>query len=160
MNKEVIRTDQIVSAKLGKCYLVINGVRELWLHVKDLEFKATIDSADVPRLGTFVKGSRVTGMGYSGKMTIYKVNSRVDDMVQRMADTGFVPYFDIQTVNEDPTANNGRDVKLIKDCHLDGDIVIAQMDGNGDFLEQEVNAKASGVVPLEKFNANTGIIAG
>lgn len=157
---EVFKPNDAVSAKLGKCYVIINGVRELWLHVKNLEFKATIDSTDVPRLGSFVKGSRATGMAYAGKMTIYKVNPRVDNMVQQMADTGLVPYFDVQTVNEDPTANNGRDVKLIHDCHLDGDIVIASMDGDGDFLEQEVNVKAGGVKPLEKFNADTSIIVG
>ena len=93
-------------------------------------------------------------------MTIYKVDAVVDNMVQQMADSGNIPYFDIQTVNEDPTAGNGRDVKLIKDCHLDGDIVIASMDGEGEFLEQEVGFKAGGVEPLEKFSNSTSIIAG
>lgn len=157
---EVFKPNDAVSAKLGKCYVIIEGRRELWLHVKNCEFKATIDSTDVPRLGSFVKGSRATGMSYSGTMTIYKVNPRVDNIVQQMANTGLVPYFDIQTVNEDPTARNGRDSKLIKDCHLDGDVVIASMDGDGDFLEQEVSVRASGVEPLEKFNANTSIIEG
>jgi hypothetical protein len=157
---EIFKPNDAVSAKLGKCYVIIDGVRELWLHVKSIEVKATIDSTDVPRLGSFVKGSRATGMAYSGTMTIYKVNPRVDNIIQQMADTGLVPYFDIQTVNEDPTAKNGRDVKLIKDCHLDGDIVIAAMDGDGEFLEQEVGFNAGGVQPLEKFNADTSIIAG
>jgi hypothetical protein len=157
---EVFKPNDAVSAKLGKCYVIIDGQRELWLNVKNIEVKATIDSTDVPRLGSFVKGSRATGMAYSGTMTIYKVNPRIDNIIQQMADTGLVPYFDIQTVNEDPTAKNGRDVKLIKDCHLDGDIVIAAMDGDGEFLEQEVNFNAGGVQPLEKFNADTSIIAG
>lgn len=157
---EVFKPNDAVSAKLGKCYVIIDGQRELWLNVKSIEVKATIDSTDVARLGSFVKGSRATGMAYSGTMTIYKVNPRVDNMIQQMANTGLVPYFDIQTVNEDPTAKNGRDVKLVKDCHLDGDITIAAMDGDGEFLEQEVNFNAGGVEALEKFNADTSIIAG
>ena len=157
---EVLHPNQVVSARMGKCYVIIDGVRELWLHVKDIKVTANISSTNVTRLGSFVEGSRATGMGYSGTMTIYKVNSRIDDIVQKMADTGLVPYFDIQTVSEDPTANNGRDVKLIKDCHLDGDIDIAGMDGAGEFLKQSVNVKASGVIPLEKFKADTAIIRG
>lgn len=157
---EIFKPKDAVSAKLGKCYVIIDGQRYLWLNVKNLECKAAISSADVPRLGSFVTASRPTGMSYSGKMTIYKVDSVVDDMVQQMANTGEVPYFDIQTVNDDPTAANGRDVKLIKDCHLDGDILIAAMDGEGDFLEQEVNFRAGGVEPLEKFSNSTSIIAG
>jgi len=157
---EIFKPNDAVSAKLGKCYVIINGVRELWLNVKNIEVKATIDSTEVPRLGSFVKGSRATGMSYSGTMTIYKVNPKVDDIVQQMADSGMVPYFDLQTVNEDPTAANGRDVKLVKDCHLDGDIIVAAMDGDGEFLEQEVNFNAGGVQPLEKFAAGTSVIAG
>jgi hypothetical protein len=34
------------------------------------------------------------------------------------------------------------------------------MDGDGDFLEQEVNFNAGGVEPLEKFNNSTSIISG
>jgi hypothetical protein len=71
-----------------------------------------------------------------------------------------VPYFDIQTVNEDPTAGNGRDTKLIQNCHLDGDIVVAAMDSDGEFLEQEVGFRASSVTSLEKFDATSGVIAG
>ena len=157
---ESFKPKDAVSAKLGKCYVAIDGTRYLWLNVKNMACKANIESTDVPRLGSFVKGSRPTGMSYSGTMTIYKVDAVVDNMVQQMADSGNVPYFDIQTVNEDPTAGNGRDVKLIKDCHLDGDIVIASMDGEGEFLEQEVGFKAGGVEPLEKFSNSTSIIAG
>ena len=157
---EIFKPKDAVSAKLGKCYVIINGTRYLWLNVKSLEAKAIIESTDVPRLGSFVTASRPTGMSYEGTMTIYKVDSVVDDMVQQMAASGNVPYFDIQTVNEDPTSGNGRDVKLIKDCCLDGDIVIAAMDGEGDFLEQEVNFKAGGVEALEKFSNSTSIIAG
>lgn len=157
---KVLNTQKLVSSKLGHGYITINGQRELWLYLRKIEMKATINSADVPRLGTLVNGSRVTSMNYAGTITVYKVNPKVDNMVQQMADTGFVPYFDIQTVNEDPTAGNGRDVKLIKDCHIDGDIIIAQVDDEGEFLEQDVGVKASSVQPLEKFTADNGIIAG
>jgi hypothetical protein len=155
---EVLHPNQVVSAKLGKCYVIIDGETKLWLNVKNVKFTANIASSKVTRLGAFVDGSRATGMGYSGTMTIYKVNPQVDNIIQSMADKGLVPYFDVQTVNEDPTADNGRDVKLFKDCHLDGDIDIAGMDGDGEFLEQTVNVKASGVIPLEKFKADTAII--
>lgn len=149
-----------VSAKLGKVYPIIDGTRYLWLNVKNINCKVSISSDDVPRLGTLVTGSRVTGLAYSGTMTIYKVDAVVDDMIQQMADTGVVPYFDIQTVNEDETAGNGRDVKLIKDCHIDGEIDIAKLDGEGSFLEQEVGFKANSVQPLEKFSNTTSIIEG
>lgn len=157
---EIFKPKDAVSAKLGKCFVIIDGTRYLWLNVKSIECKASVSSTDVSRLGTLVTGSRVTGLSYSGTMTIYKVDAVVDNMVQQMADSGVVPYFDIQTVNEDPTAGNGRDVKLIKDCHIDGDIVIAAMDGEGEFLEQEVGFKAGGVEPLEKFSNTTSIIEG
>lgn len=155
-----MRPKDAVSAKLGCVYVTIEGRRELWANVKNIEANADISSADVPRVGTLVTGSKVTGISYSGKMTVYKVHSAVDDMVQQMADTGIIPYFDVQTVSEDPTANSGRDVKLLFDCHLDGTIKIAGLDSDGEFQEQEVGFRAAGCKPLEKFSNTTSIIAG
>lgn len=157
---EVLHPNQVVSAKLGKCYVIIDGVREHWLNVMSVKVTANIASSKVTRLGAFVEGSRATGMGYSGTMEIYHVNSRVNNIIQRMADTGLVPYFDIQTVIEDPTPKNGRDVQLVKDCHLDGDIDIASINGDEDFIKQTVGFKASGVIPLEKFKADHAIVQG
>lgn len=157
---EILKPKDVVSAKLGKVYVIIDGTRELWLNVKNIKVTASIENADVPRLGTTKKGSRNVGLSYSGTMTIYKVHSAVDDMVQHLADTGEVPYFDIQGVNEDPTAKNGRDVKLFKDCNIEGDIDIFGLDSEAEWVEQEVNITVDSVQPLEKFANSTSIIAG
>lgn len=157
---EAFNPQDAVSAKLAKGFITIDGRRELWLHIKNFEMKANIRSKDVPRLGAFVDGSKATGMGYSGKMTIYKVNGTIDAMVQRMAETGETPFFEIQTVNEDPSTKNGRDVKLYSGCHLDGDIVLSSGDAEGDFLEQEVNVKAQKMKILEKFTGTSSVIVG
>lgn len=158
--QEIFNPRDTVSAKQGKVYVLINGSRELWLNVKNISCKANIENADVPRLGTMVKGSKTTGMSYSGSMTIYKVHSGVDDMVQQLAETGVVPYFDIQTVVEDKTSGNGRDAKLITDCVLDGDIELVGIDADGEFIEQEVGFNASGVTYLEKLRNTTSIVGG
>ena len=148
-----------VNAKLGSCYVTINGSRKLWLQVKEVKCTANISDADVPMLGTLEKGSKITGIGYSGSMTIYDVDSAVNDMVQKIGSTAVVPYFDLQVVNEDSTSSSGRRSGVFTDCHVSGDIDLMKLGGD-DFLMQEVNFKAAGFTPTFKFSNPNSVITG
>ncbi|MCK9616024.1 MAG: phage tail tube protein [Candidatus Omnitrophica bacterium] len=148
-----------VNAKLGSCYVTIDGTRKLWLQVKEVKGTANISDADVPMLGTLEKGSKITGIGYSGSMTIYDVDSAVNDMVQKIGSTAVVPYFDLQVSNEDQTSSSGRRVGIFTDCHISGDIDLMKLGGD-DFLMQEVNFKAAGFTPISKFSNTNSVIAG
>ena len=151
MAKTVMNTADIASAKLAECFCTIDGRRYSMLNAKSFEAKATIDNADVPRLGSMVVGKKPNGLEINITMTVYKCSEMFDNVIEKFKNTGVLPTFDIQVTSEDPATGIGKSTKIYNDCVIDGDVLLSMFDADGDFIEQEISAYAMDYTSADKY---------
>lgn len=150
-NKVMAANDAPV-AKFAEVFVTLKGKRYSMLMCKDFESKASISTQDVPRMGSLITGKKATSVELSFSMTIYKCTEIFDDVIDEFISTGLMPLFDIQISNDDPNMPAiGRSTKILTECLLDGDVLLAMAGSEDDFIEQEISGFASGYTRPEKF---------
>ncbi len=149
---KVMASDDAISANFAEVFLTVNNRRYNMLSCKNFEGTANVETKEIPRLGTLVKGHKPGLVTLSFKMTIYKCTEILDDIVEQYIKTGVMPRFQIQTSNEDPAAASvGRSTKVYNDCILDGDILQSLANAEGNEIEQEISGYAESYTRPEKF---------
>ena len=154
MANEIFNARDTISAKMGKVFVIIDGSRYHWMNVKTIEVKANVSNGEIKRLGTYLTQFRQTGVELEGSMTVFWVDSTVQNMVLDLINNG------VQGVSEDASSRSGKNSYLFTDCVWDGDVPFFTADSDGEFLEQETSFKPNGVQQLEGFTNTTSIIAG
>lgn len=139
------------SAKLATCFVTIGKKRYAMMMAKNFEAAASITNADVPILGSMVKGKKPSGLEIKIKMTIYKCTEVFDDILMKFKTTGVMPTFDVQVASEDPATSCGVSSKVFYNVTLDGDVLLSMFDNEGDFIEQEINGYATDWDSSEKY---------
>ena len=137
--------------KLAECYVTVGDKRYTAMFAKNVEINMSVDTTEVPRLGTTIKGYRATGASIKGKMTIYKCTEIFDDILEEFKNTGRMPTFDIQVSNYDPSTSIGRSSKIYTGCIIDGDVLLSAAQADGEHIEQEVNFYAQNYSTAEKY---------
>lgn len=160
MPNEVFNPKDTISAKMGKVFVIINGTRYLWMNVKNIEVKGSVETAEIKSLGTYFTKFRQTGIELEGTMTAHWVDSTVQNMVLDLIKNNVQTFFDVQGVSEDPSSSSGKNSYLFTDCIIDGDIPFFAADSDGEFLEEEITFKPNGIQQLEGFTNSTSIIEG
>ncbi len=130
-----------VSAKLGSCYVTIGDDRYLLMQLKNIEVKYDKTKKEVPILGRTTSGNKTNGGKITGSATIYHNTDIFTTMIYQYQETGQDVYFDMVLTNDDPTSAAGSRSVTVNDCNIDG-VVIASMDADGDFLEQDIDFTA------------------
>lgn len=146
----------VISAKLASAYVSVNGERFLLFQAKKLEAKLEKKKEEVAILGRTAKGHKATSVNCTGTMTIYKNTPLFDRMLLEFKSTGKDTYFDLQTINEDPTSAAGRQVTILKDCNIDS-AIIAAFDADGEWLEQDVDFTFEDVEQPTQFKMLDGM---
>lgn len=160
MGKEVFNPKDTISAKMGKVFIILDGTRYHWMNVKNIEVKANVSNAEIKRLGSYLTQFRQVGVELEGTMTVYWVDSTVQNIVLDLINNNQQTFFDVQGVSEDTSSASGKNSYLFTNCLWDGDIPFFASDADGEFLEQETNFKPNGIQQLEGFTNTTSIIAG
>ena len=144
-------TQDAVSANFAECFVTLNGTRYSMLMAKEFEGKASLNTKEVYRLGNPVVGHKAQTVTLAFSMTIYKCTEIFDKVVETFIKTGNMPTFDIQVSNEDPATSVGRSSKIFTDCVLDGDVLLAMFNAEGDFVEQSIEGFCDGVDYASRF---------
>lgn len=160
MSGEVFNPKDTISAKLGKVFVILDGTRYHWMNVKNIEVKGSVENGEIKRLGSYLTQFRQTAVAIEGEMTVYWVDSTVQDIVLKLINDGVQTYFDVQGVCEDPASNSGKNSYLFTNCVWDGDVPFFKADADGEFLEQETGFKVNGIQKLEGFTNTTSIVTG
>jgi hypothetical protein len=149
---QVMSSDHALNGKFAEVFCTINGRRYHLLSCRNFEGTVNISTNEVPRLGAVVTGHKAVAAEISFTMTIYKVTEMFDDLVEQFIKTANMPRFDIQVSNDDPAAGDiGRSTKVFNNCTLDGDVLQAMVNAEGDFIEQEISGFAEDYTRPEKF---------
>ena len=104
--------DAIAGSQASAYVTMADGNRYCFMQLYSFESKMDISVAEVPILGKSGKGNKPTGWSGTWSGTAHYNQSVFREMLLEYKRTGFMPTFDIQVANEDPTASVGRTASL------------------------------------------------
>ena len=81
MSKPTMNTQDAVSANFAECFVTIDGTRYSMLMAKEFEGTASVNTAEVYKLGGVVVGHKAQTVALSFSMTIYKCTEIFDKVV-------------------------------------------------------------------------------
>lgn len=137
----------------GSAFITQDGVVQQLFQAKKITANSNVQTTDMKVIGTKIVQEKSTGVKQSGSMVIYYGTPLFTQMVVQYANTGEMPYFDMQITNNDPTTTVGQQVIALYGCKISGEIPIALMDADSDMLEQTVNFSYTKAEVLQAFNA-------
>lgn len=146
-----------IAAKLGKCFITINGNRYNFANMIDLEAKLEKDKATVPRLGTIMKGHKSCGMEGTFSGTMYYNQTVLRKLLEEYKNTGEDIYFEMQIENNDPTSAAESQSVILYDCNTDGGI-LAKFDADGEYLDEEIEGTFEDFSIPESFKELDGFL--
>ena len=136
--------DAIAGSQASAYVTMADGNRYCFMQLYSFESKMDISVAEVPILGKSGKGNKPTG--WSGTWSGTAQYKR----------TGFMPTFDIQVANEDPTASVGRQTIILKNCLTKGGI-LAKFDADAETLDEELEGTFDDWEMPETFSLLNGM---
>ena len=137
-NAAVMFAGDAITAALAECYMMVGNNRYNFMQAINLEAKMEKVKTEVPILGKPGKGNKSNGWKGTGKATFHYNQSVIRKMMLDYKNTGKDTYFDIQIINEDPTAQVGRQEIMLLDCNIDS-LILAKFDADGEYLDEEMD---------------------
>ena len=153
---QTMHAKDTVSASLAECFVTIDGNRYNFMQAINLEAKFEKNKTEVPILGKTGKGNKATGWKGTGSCTFHYNTSIFRELFMRFKETGEDIYFDIQVTNEDPTSSVGRQTIILKDCNLDGGVLV-KFDADAEYLDEDMDFTFEDVEMPEKFKMLAGM---
>ena len=142
----IMKGKDAISGSLAKCFVTIGNRRYSFMQAINVKAEMEKTKVEVPILGK-------TG---TGSATFHMNTSIFRELLQEYTRTGKDVYFDMQLVNEDPTASVGKQTIMLIDCNLDGGI-IALFDADADYLEDEFDFTFEDWKIVDKFTDLDGM---
>ena len=128
-----------LNGKSGSGFMTINGENHEMFGMKKFQSDAEFQESDFKVVGTTLVQKKTTGVSLTGSMTIYYGTPLFLDMVAQYIRTGVMPYFTLQTTNDDPTTTVGIQTVAYYNCKLSGTIPLSILDAEAEYLEMEVS---------------------
>ena len=139
---DAIAPFDVPSAKLATAYITINDKRYTLFNAKNCEVNASVNNADVPRLGSAIAGKKPIGVEVKISMTVYKCSEMFYKLVETFKNTFVMDTFELQVTSFDPATPLGRSEKIYRNCVIDGDVLLSMFDADGELIEQKIEAYA------------------
>ena len=152
----IMKGKDAISGSLAKCFVTIEGKRFNFMQAINVKAEMEKNKVEVPILGKTGKGNKAAGWKGTGNATFHFNTSIFREVLQEYTKTGKDLYFDMQIVNEDPTASVDKQTIMLIDCNLDGGI-IAQFDADADYLEDEFDFTFEDWKLVDKFKQLDGM---
>lgn len=152
----IMKGKDAISGSLAKCFVTIEGKRFNFMQAINVKAEMEKNKVEVPILGKTGKGNKAAGWKGTGSATFHFNTSIFREVLQEYTRTGKDLYFDMQIVNEDPTASVDKQTIMLIDCNLDGGI-IAQFDADADYLEDEFDFTFEDWKLVDKFKLLDGM---
>jgi len=142
----------------GKAVIIQNGQVKDLFGAKSVKTQAEISSSDMKVIGTKKAQQKPGSVKQTGTMTVYYGTPLFLDMVARYIRQGVMPYFTLQTTNEDPTTTVGAQTVAYYNCKLSGTIPLSIQDADTDMLSIDISFTYEDFEPLSTFHdpAETG----
>lgn len=142
----------------GKAVIIQDGQVKDLFGAKNVKTQAEISATDMKVIGTKRAQQKPGSVKQTGTMTVYYGTPLFLDMVAQYARTGIMPYFNLQTTNDDPTTTVGTQTVAYYNCKLTGTIPLSVLDADADMLTMDVSFTYEDFEVLSSFHdpAETG----
>lgn len=136
----------------GKAFVTIDGrVRELF-GAKKVQTQAEIAGTDMKVIGTKRIQNKPGGVKQTGTGTVYYGTPIFADMLAQYVHTGEMPYFTLQTTNDDKATSVGIQTVAYYNCKLSGTIPLSVLDADSDMLTFDFSFTYEDFDILSRFN--------
>ncbi len=136
----------------GKAVIIQDGQVKDLFGAKSVKTQAEISSSDMKVIGTKKAQQKPGAVKQTGTMTVYYGTPLFLDMLAQYIRTGVMPYFQLQTTNDDPTTTVGVQTVAYYDCKLTGTIPLSVLDAEADMLTMDVSFTYEDFEPLSGFH--------
>jgi ABC-type antimicrobial peptide transport system permease subunit len=140
-----------ISGSEARAFMTINGRVYEMFYVKKIEAKVIKNKSEGRVIGSRATQHKATGWSGTGTMTIYYVTSMFRQIMLDYIKKGIDAYFDVQVINDDEASPAGNQTVLLKRVNLD-EVIMALMDADAEFLEEEIPFTFEDVDILDSFN--------
>lgn len=123
----------------GKAVIIQDGQVKDLFGAKSVKTQAEISSSDMKVIGTKKAQQKPGSVKQTGTMTVYYGTPLFMEMLAQYIRTGVMPYFQLQTTNDDPTTTVGVQTVAYYDCKLTGTIPLSVLDAEADMLTMDVS---------------------
>lgn len=158
MDNAVMNAFDAVYGGLAQCFITIDGRRYNFMSLTDFESNWDVKSNEVKILGQVGMGHKPAGGKGTWKGTAHYNQSVFREMADNYQKTGFMPYFEIQVTNEDPTSSVGRQTVIHRNCLCES-FVLAKFQAGENTLDEEISGTFESWDLPEKFTEMKGFIA-
>lgn len=142
-----------VDLNAGKAYIIQNGVVEEEPGILKVSTKRNIKTRTRTPIGSRIEQTKPTKVSNSGVMTIDAwAAARFESMVDEFVETGKMPLYDLQIVNEDTSTSVGKRVVRYYNCMLKDDIDISKLEDSDEAFTLDINFSFESKKTLQDFN--------
>lgn len=156
-NAAIMNAKDAVYGGLAECYITIEGRRYNFMSMTEFESKWEVNVTDVPVLGKVGMGHKSSGGKGTWKGTAHYNQSVLRKMADTYQKTGFMPYFEIQVSNEDPTSSVGRQTIIHRDCLCDT-FILAKLEAGEEIMDEELSGTFEDWDMPESFKELDGFV--
>ena len=141
-----------VHGAAGKAFITQNGrVIELF-GAKKVDAQGEISSNDMKVIGTKKIQNKPGGVKQTGTGTCYYGTPLFVDMLAQYIHTGEMPYFTMQTTNDDKSSSVGVQTIAYYNCKLSGTVPVSVLDADADMLTFDFSFTYEDFEVLSRFN--------
>lgn len=142
-----------VNGAEGKIFITAGGKNIEVACMKNITTKVEMQSNDMRVIGTRKIQDKPNGAKLTGTGNIYYGSNIFTDMVLEYIQTGNMPEFSIQIINNDPATTIGTQNMAYYGCHLTGEIPLSILNDEEAMLNYDFNFVWTDVARLGAFNA-------
>ena len=144
--------EDTVNGAEGKAFITKDGKNEFLVGLRNIRTVAEIQSNDMRVVGTRKTQNKNSGAKLSGTGNVYYGSTSLFlDMVLEYIETGVMPSFSIQILNDDPTVSVGKQNMVYYNCQLTGEIPMSILDDEEAMLNFDFSFSIGSVGRLEAF---------
>ena len=148
--------DAVAGSQASAYVTLADGNRYCFMQLYSFESSMEINVAEVPILGRTGKGNKPTGWTGIWNGTAHYNQSIFRKMMLEYKRSGYLPPFDIQVTNEDPTASVGRQTIILKNCLMKGG-TLAKYDASSETLDEDIEGTFDDWEMPESFSLLNGM---
>ena len=141
-----------VNGAEGKVFITVDGKNIEVACMRNVSTSADIQSNDMRVIGTRKIQDKPSGVKQTGKGNVYYGTDLFTNMVLQYVNTGKMPEFDIQIINNDPATTVGSQTMVYYGCHLTGSVPLSVLDSEESMLNYDFNFSWTRVARLQAFN--------
>lgn len=160
MANVVMKSKDVISARMAQCYVTIEGRRYNFMQMLDVEFTIEKAKGTVSRLGAVMAGHKSYGMEGTFSGTMHYNTSVMRELLQRFKKTGQDIYFTMQVTNDDPGSAAKKQTIIFYDCLTDGGVLSKfDADADGESLDEPIEGTFDDFSIAKSFTNLNGFLA-